>query len=253
MKIIFFGTPYFIEPIINTLEDSFELVKVIRKPIEFDNKTLSEIEKLNPDLFVVAAYGKILPDKLLEIPKLGGINVHPSLLPKYRGPSPIQNAILNGDEKTGVTIIKMDEQMDHGPILKQIEDTIQPTDTFQALAERLFQKSVELLKDVISDYNDIKPTTQDESKVTFTKLITKQDGLIDPENPPEKEKFLKMIRAFYPWPGVWIKYGLSGKEVVIKLLPEERIQVEGKKPMSFKDFKNGYENGEEFLKKLDLN
>ena len=253
MKIIFFGTPPFVDSVIETIDKDFDLIKIIRKPIEFNHEVLNEIKELNPDLFVVASYGKILPGELLEIPKLGAINIHPSLLPKYRGPSPIQNAILEGDKKTGVTIIKMDEKMDHGPILEQVEEPVLSNDTFESLSIRLFQKSADMLIHVITRYNaGLKEEIQDEKKATYTKFITKQDGLIDIESLPEKEKLENMIRAYYPWPGVWTRYKLSEKEIIIKLLPENRIQVEGKKPMSFKDFKNGYENGKNLLQKLSL-
>lgn len=251
MKIVFFGTPVFVEPVIKVLDEKFDLVAVIKKPADFNNEFLKELVQLQADLFVVAAYGKIIPEQVLDIPRLDSINIHPSLLPKYRGPSPIQSAILAGDKKTGVTFIKMDEKVDHGPIIYQIEDDIKPDDTFESLANRLFSKAAEKIEDVIKGYEKAKyAELQDENQVTFTKLYKKEDGFIDLKSPPKNLE--KMIRAYHPWPGVWTKFELTGKEVIIKLLPGDKIQVEGKKPMTYKDFINGYEKGEEFLNMLDL-
>lgn len=256
MKIVFFGTPPFIEPVIDVLDKNFDLAGVVRKPMDFNDDELKEFRQFNADIFVVAAYGKILPGELLDIPRLGAINIHPSLLPKYRGPSPVQNAILNGDEKTGLSFIKMDEEVDHGPILEQFEEPILENDTFESLAEKLFKLSADRLPSVIARFSeDQKGKVQDDSKATFTKLITKEAGFIDLKNPPENQKLERMIRAYFPWPGVWTEFGLSNpdKEQIIKLLPDRRIQVEGKNPMNYKDFKNGYTKGEEFLGKLKLN
>jgi methionyl-tRNA formyltransferase len=249
-KIIFLGTPDFIEPVIESLHENFDLVKIIRKPIEFNENEIQEIKNLSPDFFIVAAYGKILPINFLSIPKIGSINIHPSLLPKYRGPSPIQESILNGDKTTGVSIIKMDEEMDHGPILDQIEADVLPTDTFESLAKRLFANCTNALVRVISDYETIKPKLQDDSKATYTKLLSKQSGFIDLKN----YELERAIRAYYPWPGVWTKFDINdnGSEKIIKLLPNQRIQVEGKKEMTYIDFINGYKKGEEFLRKLNL-
>jgi methionyl-tRNA formyltransferase len=223
--------------------------------LSIEDKFISEIEKLSPDLGVVADFGLIIPKKLIEIFPFGILNIHPSLLPKYRGSTPVQSAILNGDNKTGISIIKIDEELDHGPILYQEERIINPGDTTSYLLSKLFDRSAEVLEDVINNYVEetISLQIQDDANATYTKTFTKQDGFIDVDNPPEVEKLSRMINAFAPWPGVWTKYNLTSKEVVIKLLPNEEIQVEGKKSMTYKDFKNGYEKGEEFLKKLNLN
>lgn len=260
MKIVFFGTPKSIDPVITELEKKFDVVEEIREPKQFSNlpagkagETIEQFRSLNPDLFVVAAYGKILSSKLLEIPRLGAINIHPSLLPKYRGPSPIQSAILNGDKTTGVTFIKMDEQVDHGPIIYQFEETILQSDTFESLANRLFKKSADVLEDVLTRFKNDQTTPQDESLATFTKIITKQDGFIDISTPPSKQELDAMIRAFHPWPGVWTNYQLQPTRYsLIKFLPQQKLQVEGKKSMSYKDFINGYPKGKFFLEKLSL-
>jgi methionyl-tRNA formyltransferase len=182
---------------------------------------------------------------------MGTVNIHPSLLPKYRGPSPIQAAILAGDEVTGVSFIKLDEEMDHGPIMSQFEEEILPTDTFESLAERLFSASSQKLPEVIKDFNG-KGEAQDDTQATFTKILKKEDGEIDITNPPAVEELARMIRAFYPWPGVWFETDLNGKGTIIRLLPNDKIQVQGKNPMSYKDFKNGYQEGEEILRKINL-
>lgn len=254
MRIIFFGTPDFVDPVLKTLEENFDVILAVRKPEQFNNLAIKRLQELKPDLFVVASFGKILSKEILDIPKLGAINIHPSLLPKYRGPSPIQTAILNGDKNTGVTIIKMDEKVDHGPILFQTEEEILESDTFETLAKKLFAKAAENLPNTISNY-ELMPTNvtkQDDSKPTFTKLLTRESGLIDMYNLPDKQTLELMIKAYHPWPGVWTKTSINDKLLTIKLLPEQKIQVEGKKPMNYKDFVNGYPSGKIFLQKLNL-
>lgn len=254
IRVVFFGTPSFTDPIVNSLSNNFELIKVIRSPQKWSNETIEQFRSLRPDFFVVAAYGQILPPEIISIPKKGSINIHPSILPKYRGPSPIQSAILEGDLKTGISIIKIDEQIDHGPILMQKEENILPNDTFESLAIKLFDMSKDMVVDTINKFEGLQAKPQDDSEATYTKILTKQDGFIDLSNPSQlKIENLKLkIRAFSPWPGVWTKFTLNGKEVIIKLLPEEKIQVEGKKPMSYRDFINGYPEGKFLLQKLSL-
>lgn len=252
MKIVFFGSSSFVAPVLDILKTNFEVVAIF-------NSTDQEIDKeklvdLNPDLFVVASYGKILSNEILEIPKHGSLNLHPSLLPLYRGASPIQSAILNGDKTTGITIIKMDEEMDHGPILFQKEEEIKDDDAFDTLSKKLFNIGADHLTTTINDYisGKLRPIPQNDSKATFTKTLTRQDGFIDINNPPSAENIKLMIRAYFPWPGAFVKSNLGGKEKIIKLLPEEKVQVEGKNPMSYKDFINGYNEGENVLRKIGL-
>ena len=222
MKVVFFGTPSFVDPVLKALQTNFDVVSIIRDPKQFNNSTIQQLKGLNPDLFIVASFGKILSKEVLSIPKLGALNIHPSLLPKYRGPSPIQTTIINGDKKTGVTIIKMDEEVDHGPILFQKEVDIKDTDTFETLAERLFKIGAENLPDTISNYilNKINITPQDDSKATLTKLLKRESGLIDVYNPPDKVTLDCMIRAYFPWPGVYTKFQITNSKLqIIKLLP----------------------------------
>lgn len=251
MKIVFFGTSDFVAPVRDVLKDKFDLVASFTSPEQKIEK--NELEKLNPDLFVVASFGKILKKEILDVPRYGALNLHPSLLPKYRGPSPVQSAILNGNEETGITIIKMDEKMDHGPILFQKKEKTNGDDTFEILAHRLFQIGANYLYQTIQQYirGSLKPVSQDESKATFTKLISKSDGQIQLANPPVNEKLDRMIKAYFPWPGIWFKTKIGGADKILKLLPSQKIQVEGKNPMSYKDFENGYSEGKETLKKLN--
>lgn len=222
MKVAFLGTPSFVQPIKEQLAKHFTLVD-----------SLTEA-----DLAVVAAYGHILTKNELEIPKYGCINVHPSLLSKYRGPSPIQSAILNGEKTSGITIIKMDEKVDHGPIIYTEEIRLSNQDTFDSLSKKMFQRSASILPKIVKDFVEgkINLTPQDDTQTSSCKLLTKKDGYFEIGNPPSPEILDRMIRAYYPWPSVWTKW--NGK--IVKLHPRGVIQMEGKKIISFKDFLNGY-------------
>ena len=213
----------------------------------------SEIRNLKPDLVICAAYGQIISEEILKIPRHGCLNVHPSLLPKYRGPSPIQTTILNGDEKTGVTIMLMDEEIDHGPILakRELEITNPKSKiTYRELHDKLAEIGAKLLIETIPDWisGKIKPKTQDEKKTTYTKIIKKEDGKIDWKKPAQEIE--RQIRAFNPWPGAFTFIQKKGKKIRIKICQAElskdnkliikKLQPEGKKPMSFEEFKKGY-------------
>lgn len=263
MKIVFFGSQEFIIPVLKNLEEHFEVVAVVTTkdsptskyfkglkltPDKLDEEIVIQLQRLEPDLFVVSSYGKIIPQSILDLPKYGNLNVHPSLLPKYRGASPLQGVILNGEEKTGVTIMLMDEKMDHGPILKSREFILLQQDTFETLGNKLFQEGAALLIDTINQFIEGKltPKPQDHSKATFTKLIKKEDGYFDINTPPSPEILDRMIRAYYPWPTTWTTW----KDKIVKFLPGGLIQMEGKKPIPFKDFLNGYPDFP--LKNMDL-
>lgn len=220
-----------------------------------------KLKKIGPDFFVVEDYGLILPLEVLNIPKILALNVHHSLLPKYRGASPAPSAILAGEKVTGVSIIRMTKDVDAGDILAQKEYSLSATDTTDSVLTILNKIGAELTIDVIRNFGKFqnKARKQDESKATFTKFMKKDDGKIDLSSPPPPEKLDRMVRAYFPWPGVWFvchserneESHLEGK--IIKLLPEQKIQVEGKSPMPYKDFINGYAEGSEILKKLGLN
>lgn len=265
MKILFFGTGFYVIPILETLISDFEVPLVLTteksdsEPVskfcrennieclrvsKFTDSVEGQLSMVNASLAVLANFSLIIPERILKIFPKGIINIHPSLLPKYRGPAPGQTAILNGDKKTGVTIIKLDEQVDHGPILAQLEEPILDRDTAQTLYERLFKIGSHLLSKSLPKYlsGELKPVEQNHSKATFTKTLTRQDGFIDLNSQSSivNGQLSRMIRAYFPWPGVWTKTTINNKQSIIKFLPEKRIQVEGKKPMTFKDFLNGY-------------
>ncbi len=182
------------------------------------NLKIIQPEKLSPglfdnfDLFVVVAYGKIIPKSVLEIPKFGALNVHPSLLPKFRGPSPIQSFILSGEKMTGVTIMLMDDKIDHGPILSISNlkpappagrSKISNLNTKQ-LEEKLAELGGQLLVDTIPKWinGKIKAEEQDHRQATFTKKITKEDGLVNLEKDSPEIIYRKFL-AFQPWPGIY--------------------------------------------------
>lgn len=253
IKVIFFGSDHFVIPILQALEDNFEVPAVVtasdsavanyfKGPIftsgKLDENFKSQISNFKPDLFVVASFGKIIPKSILNIPKFKALNIHPSLLPKYRGPSPVPTTILNGDQTTGVTIIKMDEEIDHGPIVAVKEISLTGQENFLFLINKLFQLGADLLVKTIPNYiaGKMKLIPQDHSKATFTKVLKKEDGYFDINNPADPQKLDRMIRAYYPWPGVWTKW--NGK--IVKFLPGNMLQMEGKKAISKKDFLNGY-------------
>jgi methionyl-tRNA formyltransferase len=168
-----------------------------------DEKFISELRGLKPDLIVVVAYGQILPQDILDLPKFGCLNVHTSLLPKYRGASPIQSAILNGETETGVTIMKMDAGLDTGEIISQARTPILPEDNSQTLHDRLAQLGAELLVETIPDYvaGKIRPKPQPAEGASYAAKIKKEDGRIDWNEPAEK--ILNRLRAFTPWPGAF--------------------------------------------------
>lgn len=230
IKVLFLGTPFFVQPINDTLAKLFTLVD-----------SLSEA-----DLGVVAAYGKILKPKELSQPKYGFINIHPSLLPKYRGSSPIQAAILNGDKISGITIIKMDAEVDHGPIIYQEQIELSSRDNFDTLSKKMFLRANEVLPKVIRDFihGKIKPIEQDDSQVTYCERLTRESGYFDINNPPLSEKLDRMIRSYFPWPGVWTKWSFGSAQdknsKIVKFYPGGKIQMEGKKVMPLSDFLNGY-------------
>ncbi|OGH19620.1 MAG: hypothetical protein A2868_01750 [Candidatus Levybacteria bacterium RIFCSPHIGHO2_01_FULL_40_15b] len=223
---------------------------------KFDQKIIRDIKKIGAKIAVLASFGLIVPNDVLDLFDLGIINIHPSLLPKFRGPTPVQAAILAGKDSTGVSIIKLDEEVDHGPILTQIEEKIQPNDTSETLYKRMFERGAELLLEVLPKYiaGELKPAEQDHSKASFTDRLTRQSGFIDVNHPPLATRQLlnRMIRAYYPWPGVWFRAKLNGVERIIKLFPEGLIQVEGKNVMKLSDFANGYPEGRLILSRLSL-
>ncbi|HLD96438.1 MAG TPA: methionyl-tRNA formyltransferase [Patescibacteria group bacterium] len=292
-RIIFFGTPSFGQIVLQKLQDeNSNVVAVVTQPDrptgrdqkltpspvktfakEHKIKIFTPTDKtkllatgprlsaLKPTLFVVASYGMIIPSEILQISEKGALNVHPSLLPRYRGASPIQAAILNGDVETGVTIMLMDEQMDHGPIVSQEKTALSPAETTATVMAKLAQVGGKLLVRTIPVYLEGKldPQPQDHTQATYTKLVKKDDGHINwQDNNVQVER---MARAYNPWPGVWTTVGEMAEQLDRELrnqrhqnlrlkilqahlengtLSLDAVQVEGKKTITFEDFSKGY-------------
>lgn len=298
-RIIFLGSSDFAVPILIELNKKYPILAVITQPdrpsgrggkIVFspikdlslflglpvlqpekikDSQFISKLNVLKPDLIVVAAYGQILSKTILDIPALGCINVHASLLPRWRGASPIQSAILAGDTVSGVSIMKMDEGLDTGAVLTQQEVTISQEDTALSLSKKLAETGADLLINTLEGYltGSINPKKQDEEKATKTRLVKKGDGVLNLNN--SADYLERMVRAYYPWPGVFFYW----KEIPIKVLKAhvedcptplvgehkkinkkpafgtekgclvlDLVQPAGKKPMTGEEFLNGIRN-----------
>jgi len=191
--------------------------------------TVEVLEALAPDAIVVAAYGRILPLSVLGIPPRRALNIHPSLLPRYRGPSPVATAILDGRSKVGVTLMLMDEGMDTGDIVAQRETDALPVETAGELTVRLFNLGAELLRDTLPGWlaGSITPVPQDNPQATVTRLMVKEDGEMDWSLPAVQLE--RRVRAFDPWPGCYTRW--DGKQVkVLKAVAMDDEVVEGEKP-----------------------
>lgn len=301
MKIVFFGTPHLAACMLEKLIASrHEVIGVVTQPdkasgrgknIVFspaketalaagikvlqpekisDSAALDEIESLGADLHVVAAYAQKLPNRLLGMAPMGCINVHPSLLPKYRGAAPLMAAILNGDEKSGVTIMKVAEKMDTGDILMQEEMELSSDETNASIEAKAIELGGRLLIETIDriEAGTITGVPQDDSRSTYVKMIGKEDGLIDFSE--DAVSIERKTRAFDPWPGTWTY--LDGKTFKIcsaRVVPYENgesfepgtvenvskktfmiaakgaflepltVQLEGKKKMTVEEFLRG--------------
>ena len=172
--------------------------------IRKDKEVLAQLRNFQPDLNVVVAYGQIIPAAIIYLPKHNSINLHFSLLPKYRGASPVQWAILHGEEHTGVCVFELNEKMDEGPVLSQRQVSILPGENALQLKGRLARIGSELLVETINQINDIRPIPQDDGQATYARLIKKEDGRIEwSKDAPFIER---QVRAFYPWPSVHFFY-----------------------------------------------
>lgn len=283
LRIVFFGTPAFAVPTLRKLHaDGWPIAAVVTAPDKplgrkqvltpspvktvatelglpaltpatlKDDSFFAAFENLKPDLCVVVAYGKLIPQKYLDVPRLGFVNVHPSLLPAYRGPSPIQSAILNGDTATGVSIMLLDAEMDHGPVLAQEPWTI-PSGFDAGVAEdELSRIGADLMARTLTEYaNDtVIPRPQNHAAATFTKKFTREDGKLDFSQPTAAIN--NRIRALGANPGTWTRLSarqaaVNGKILNIlsahvtdnKLVPD-RVQLEGGKPMDWESFLRGH-------------
>jgi len=298
-RIIFAGTSEFGIPTLEKIKAQHELVLIITQPDKPSgrNKILApspiklwaqknnipleqperikdlelRIKSVEADLMIVAAYGQIIPEDVLNIPSKGSINIHGSVLPQYRGASPIQTTLLNNDFTAGVTILQMDAKMDHGPILGIKTITLNGDETFPQLYKTLSLLSVDLTLDVVSKIFDgnIQPQVQNHQDATYTKLLDRTDGRIDWSSKTVVE-IDAQIRALNPEPGTWTmlkgkvvkileakkatdnKIDLPGKiyvlngEIAVKCLDGslilKRVKPEGKNEMTGKDFLNGLQN-----------
>ena len=253
MKTIFMGTPEFAIPSLKAVSKNTDLKliftkedkrnargnKIIYSPVKQfgldndieviqpkrmkDEEVIAKIKEVNPDLIVVVAYGKILPKEIIDIPKYGIINVHSSLLPKYRGASPIHSAILNGDKESGVSIMYIEEGLDSGDVILKETCEITEDDTLGTLHDRLkelgaigLEKALKLI-----EVGEVKAEKQDDSKATFVKPITKEQAKIDWNN--TKEVIFNQIRGLNPFPGA---YTHNEKNENIKIYKSEKLEKE---------------------------
>jgi methionyl-tRNA formyltransferase len=229
-RLVFMGTPHFAVPTLHALCETYDLVGVYTQPDRpagrgkqlamspikqaalarnlpiFQPKTLrsaavqAELRDLQPECLIVAAYGLILPQAVLDIPRHGCLNVHASLLPKYRGASPIAGAILGGETETGITIMLMDAGLDTGPILNQMTRSINTHYTTGTLEAKLSVLGAILLRETLPRWlnGDLTPQPQDESRATLTKLIAKEDGSVNWSH--SAVTIARQARAYNPWP-----------------------------------------------------
>ncbi|MFA6994964.1 MAG: methionyl-tRNA formyltransferase [Patescibacteria group bacterium] len=258
IKLIFMGTPEFAtKPLLSLISaDNFEIKAIFTNPDEkigrkqtisappikkialnFNlpfyqpikiKETESVIKNIAPDLIIVVAYGHLIPQNILDIPKYGCINIHGSLLPKYRGSACLQAPILNGDKESGVTIMKMNARLDTGPILKQAKIDLSFDENIITINNKLSALSAEILIPVLNEYlaGDIKEQEQNESEATYVKMIKKEDGQIDFNK--SASQIEKMTRAFYVWPGTWFNLTIDGiKKKKIKILQTEKKVLAG--------------------------
>jgi methionyl-tRNA formyltransferase len=300
VRTVFMGTPQFAVVILESLlQNSYQVLAVYTqpdraagrgRPVVFpavkklalerqipiiqpetfeSSEILDRLTSFQPELIVVTAFGFVLPPKVLSLPKFACLNVHPSLLPRHRGPSPVANAILCGDELTGVTIMLMDAGLDTGPILAQEKVGISFVDTTGSLGAKLADVGARLLLQTLPRWlgADLKPQAQDESQATYSKLITGKDAEIDWHL--SALELWRMVRAYNPWPGchTWCqgkrlkiheavplgdgKNGEIGKVIALAEQPEIgvvtkkgilglcQIQMEGKREMPASEFVRG--------------
>ncbi len=256
-RVAFMGTPEFAIPALERLAHApFELVAVYTQPDRpagrgrhvasspvkvwamrqgvavltpktfRDADRVAELRRLSPDVIVVAAYGKLLPASVLQVPTKGVVNIHPSLLPKYRGPSPVAAAILAGDEITGVTIMLLDEGMDSGPILARRTEPVADDDTTLTLTRRLAERGADLLVETLPAWIDgkVAAAPQDESQATVCPKITAADGEIDWE--AGAVAIERRMRALVPWPGCYTFW--RGKR--LKLIRARALEIDGGAP-----------------------
>jgi len=295
IPIIFFGTHQFAATILESVIKSglFDIRLVVTMPdrpvgrnqelqksavkiiAEMNNLKIDQPSTLksyslpndNYSLNIIVDYGLIIPQNIIEKPKFGSINIHPSALPKYRGASPIQSALMAGEKETAISIMLIDDQMDHGPILSQEKIKIKKDETYPELYSRLAVRASELLLDIIPSYIDgqIKPSTQKHEEATFTKILTREDGKIDFKE-KNADEIYNLYRGLTPWPGIYTMWN-SKRLKLLKIIKSDKkitpgdlavagkqvffgcksgsieileLQLEGKKAMTAMEFANGF-------------
>lgn len=294
-KFVFMGSPDFALRTLQALHENYPVIGVVTQPdrtagrgrelrpppvktlaLELDLPviqpeklrgagTMEQLRAWSPDVIVVAAFGQILRQDVLDLPAYGCINVHASLLPRWRGAAPINAAILHGDEQTGVTIMKMDEGLDTGPILSQRAVRIEPDETAGSLFGKLSRLGADLLLDTLPGYlaGEIAPRPQPEEGMTYAPMLKKEEGRLDFSQPAEELE--RKVRGFNPWPGTYFEWDgnllkvhragsgpgkiREGERVIYNGLPAvgtsegllvlEEVQPAGKKSMPGKAFLAG--------------
>ena len=299
-RAVFMGTPAFVVPTLEILADSplVDVVAVYTTPdrrrgrgqtveatpiksraVELgipvvqprtlrDEDAVAELQAWEPHVVVVAAYGRFLPPEALALPRFGCLNLHPSLLPRHRGPSPVAGAILAGDEATGITLMLLDEGMDTGPIIAQLSRPLESDQNAESLTAALFEDGASLLMETLPKWieGSISAELQDDGLATYTEKLERADGLVDWRL--DAETLGRRLRAYTPWPGLHTRWG--GKELkileaapsagesaepgqVISRLPEgigigagsgllvvRRLQLEGRRATDAAEFLRGY-------------
>ena len=259
MRILFMGTPEFaVTPLEHLMLNQFQVVAVYTQPDKpagrgrslvpqpmkkaalirklpvvqptslKEAEVVAELAGFHPDVIVVAAFGQILPQSVLDIPRYGCINVHPSLLPRFRGASPVAAAILAGGELTGVSLMLMDSGLDTGPILAQEQVFISPQDTTGSLTAKLSKIAAQLLPEVLRRWTggEITPKPQNEAEATYSVPITKEEGEINWHL--SAVEIWRRVRAFQPWPGSYTRWGGKRLEIIEAVpLPEGGSLVVG--------------------------
>jgi methionyl-tRNA formyltransferase len=297
-SVVFMGSPDFAVPTLRGLAAHYEMVGVVTQPDRASGRgqalkspptkmlanelglnviqpeklrapeAMDQLRLWNPDLIVVAAFGQILKPDVLTLPPYGCINVHTSLLPRWRGAAPIQAAILAGDVETGVTIMNMDQGVDTGAIINQRAIKIEVDDTAGSLSGKLSHLGADLLIETLPGYlsGELKPQPQDESKATYAPMLKKEHGLLDFTRPVEE--LVRGVRAFNPWPGAYFEWNggmlkihhahaeagntSEGQRLIYRGQPAvgarggflvlDEVQPAGKKSMSGKAFLSGARN-----------
>jgi methionyl-tRNA formyltransferase len=294
-RIVFMGSPDFAVPSLRALAQKYPIVGVVTQPDREAGRgrmlvappvkeaalelglsvmqpeklrtpdSIAQLQAWGPDLIVVAAFGQILRPAVLDLPRFGCVNVHGSLLPRWRGAAPIQAAILAGDKETGITIMKMDAGVDTGPILARRALPILPEDTAGSIFEKMGSLGADLLLEILPGYlaGAITPRPQPEERSTYAPMLKKEEGLLDFSRPAEE--LARRVRAFHPWPGTWMVWqglplkihkahttdggGDPGVKLIVQGLPAittpdgllilDEIQPAGKKSMPGKAFLTG--------------